>query len=56
MADTTSPFGKEILSLLKEPIEDECFMIELSWWNNWVSYVKNNDKGEVGPIFNLQLV
>ena len=49
---------KEILDLLKVPIEEECFMIAYSWWQQWESSVNaTKDRVcELGAIYNIDLV
>ena len=47
---------------LEEPIADVCYMISLSWWTKWESYVDfkgkgSSEKGEFpGAISNSSLV
>ncbi len=50
--------GVSITELLKVPIEDECYMIALSWWNQWTDFITHGEKrgSEPGIIYNLDLV
>jgi len=48
----------DILELLKNPIQEECYMIALAWWNQWNAYIAAGAKNglEPGIIYNLDLV
>ncbi len=52
-----SPYT-QILEFLKEPIENECYMITTDWWRQWVQYNKDvsHKESEPGSINNYILV
>lgn len=48
----------EIDKLLEQPIEIDCYMVSLTWWNQWRVYVKSKESNRVEPgiIYNIDLV
>ncbi len=59
MKDTTaSALGNDVQTLLKAPIEEECYMINYSWWKDLSDFLFSPDgkSPEPGVICNLELV
>ena len=54
MVEVSEKLGK----ILEDPIEIDCYMVAISWWNQWIAFIKSNCQSNVEPgiIYNFDLV